>query len=103
MSRGNRVQLPTLDTGPVPLIALREQARSALIDAIDSRRGGRKALFIDVPVSNCLSCLDTRLTELLTEHGVARQVMAHQATTSETAPIPPPQPSTTQPQPLLLP
>jgi hypothetical protein len=88
-----KVQLPLLSTGPLPLLAIREQARRAVLDVLDSvgslhgsgqanpllsmkhalqRRGGKKALFLDQHASSCLSCLDMRLSELLAEHGVAR-------------------------------
>ncbi|GIL47101.1 hypothetical protein Vafri_4014 [Volvox africanus] len=66
-----KLQLPTLDTGPVPLVSIREQARKQLLEVIDSRRG-KKALILDPAISGPLSLLDTALTDVLTEHGVVR-------------------------------
>ncbi|PNH08906.1 Vacuolar protein sorting-associated protein 33 [Tetrabaena socialis] len=64
-------QLPTLDTGPVPLLQIREQARRQLLEVVDSRRG-KKALILDPAISGPLGLLDASLTELLTEHGVVK-------------------------------
>ncbi|GLC59251.1 hypothetical protein PLESTB_001466600 [Pleodorina starrii] len=64
-------QLPTLDTGPVPLVYIREQARKQLLEVVDLRRG-KKALVLDPAISGPLGLLDTSLTDLLTEHGVVK-------------------------------
>lgn len=64
-------QLPSLDSGPVPLRGFRDDARRQLIDLIDSKRG-KKALVLDPAVSGPLTMLDPRLSDLLTEHGVAK-------------------------------
>ncbi|PNW75167.1 hypothetical protein CHLRE_12g515550v5 [Chlamydomonas reinhardtii] len=66
-----KVQLPALDTGPIPLVPIREQARKQLLEVIDSRRG-KKALILDPAVSGPLGLLDAGLTDLLTEHGVVK-------------------------------
>ncbi|GIL70610.1 hypothetical protein Vretimale_3719 [Volvox reticuliferus] len=66
-----KLLLPTLDTGPVPLVSIREQARKQLLEVIDSRRG-KKALILDPAITGPLSLLDTALTDVLTEHGVVR-------------------------------
>ncbi|KXZ47472.1 hypothetical protein GPECTOR_35g910 [Gonium pectorale] len=69
--RPGKNQLPGLDTGPVQLISIREQARKQLLEVVDSRRG-KKALVLDPAISGPLGLLDTSLTELLTEHGVVK-------------------------------
>ncbi|KAG1659726.1 hypothetical protein FOA52_012266 [Chlamydomonas sp. UWO 241] len=73
MASVKKQQLPTLATGPVPLLPLREQARLALVDLIDTRRG-TKTLILDPAVSGPLSLLDVSLPELLAEHGVTKLV-----------------------------
>ncbi|KAG2453701.1 hypothetical protein HYH02_001913 [Chlamydomonas schloesseri] len=69
--RPGKIQLPSLDSGPVPLLPIREQARKQLLEVIDSRRG-KKALVLDPAVSGPLGLLDAGLTDLLTEHGVVK-------------------------------
>ncbi|EFJ51049.1 hypothetical protein VOLCADRAFT_103690 [Volvox carteri f. nagariensis] len=66
-----KFQLPALDTGPVPLVSIREQARKQLLEVVDSRRG-KKALVLDPAISGPLGLLDTALTDLLKEHGVVK-------------------------------
>lgn len=97
-----KVSLPALVSGPVPLVGIRDQARKQLLEIIatvgggcspatsswgaqpewrdehhacmHSQRRGRKALILDPSISGPISLLDSSLTELLTEHGVAKCV-----------------------------
>ncbi|KAI8464581.1 MAG: Sec1-like protein [Monoraphidium minutum] len=72
MARPNqKPQLPSLETGPVPLRGFRDAARNQLVDLIDSKRG-KKALVLDPAVSGPLTLLDAGLSGLLSEHGVAK-------------------------------
>ncbi|MEW5312696.1 MAG: hypothetical protein WDW38_004311 [Sanguina aurantia] len=66
-----KLQLPSLETGPVPLLWIRTQARRQLLEIIDARRG-KKVLILDKTVSGPISVLDSGLSELLLEHGVSR-------------------------------
>ncbi|KAF5830121.1 hypothetical protein DUNSADRAFT_15012 [Dunaliella salina] len=67
----SKFQLPALQTGPLPLLGIREEARHAFLDLLDSCPG-RKALVIDPSISGPLSMLDASLNELLAEHGVVK-------------------------------
>jgi len=67
----SKFQLPALHTGPLPLLGIREEARHAFLDLLDSCPG-RKALVLDPSISGPLSMLDASLNELLSEHGVVK-------------------------------
>eukprot|EP00877_Chromochloris_zofingiensis_P013688 jgi/Chrzof1/8573/Cz03g16010.t1 len=70
-AKQQKPQLPTLESGPLPLSSLRESARKQLVDLIDSKRG-KKALLLDPALSGPLTLLDASLSELFTEHGIVK-------------------------------
>lgn len=65
------MQLPPLDSGPIPFIGIRDAARKQLLDIIDSRRG-KKALVLEPSISGPLTQLHGSLSELFAEHGVVK-------------------------------
>uniref|UniRef100_A0A7S0YFR1 Sec1-like protein n=1 Tax=Polytomella parva TaxID=51329 RepID=A0A7S0YFR1_9CHLO len=66
-----KFKLPSLDSGPLPLLEIRDEARRQLLEIIDSRRG-KKTLVLDSSITGPISLIDTGITELFAEHGVAR-------------------------------
>eukprot|EP00873_Tetraselmis_striata_P024411 jgi/Tetstr1/444675/TSEL_032523.t1 len=74
-------QGPLLDAGPLPVKAIREQARRQLVDALDSRRG-KKVLVLDPRVSGPLALIAE--VSLLKEHGVEQLThLSEEAVSSE--------------------
>jgi len=67
MQQQQRSGQPLLEAGPLPIRAIREEARLNLLDCIDSRRG-KKVLVLDPRVSGPLGLIAE--VPLLKEHGV---------------------------------